>query len=169
MNKKTTAIALITILLTLIATEISFGFASANEGYEGNYGAASTLYGSKWQQRTWDINYLEWALGDIYDQFAAQGNYEIVDWYYEENYQVWVPIYEWVADYGQLLSYDQNWYWSTMTSKIQNAENDAYHSTAEIFYYGHMGMQLIPGTSTYRYAFHEGGEQTSTEPNKIWD
>jgi hypothetical protein len=167
--RKMITIAATALVLALITAEVSFGIAYANEGYEYDYGAASTLYGSKWQQRTWDITYLQYALGDIYDQFAAQGNYEVVDWYWDENYQVWFPIYEWVADYGQLLSYDQNWYWSTMTYKIQNAENDAYHSTAEVFYYGHMGMQLIPGTSTYRFAFHESGEQTGSEPSKIWD
>jgi hypothetical protein len=124
--RKMITIAATALVLALITAEVSFGIAYANEGYEYDYGAASTLYGSKWQQRTWDITYLQYALGDIYDQFAAQGNYEVVDWYWDENYQVWFPIYEWVADYGQLLSYDQNWYWSTMTYKIQNAENDAY-------------------------------------------
>lgn len=169
MKKKATAITAIIILLTLVVAEFSFGTASANEGYEYAYGAASTLYASKWQQRTWDINYLGWALAEIYDQFEDQGSYEIVGWYWFEAYQIWVPVYAWVPVYGQLLSYDHNWYWSTMTYKIQNAENDAYHSTAEVFYYGHMGMQLIPGTGTYRYAFHQSGEQTGAEPSNIWD
>lgn len=44
-----------------------------------------------------------------------------------------------------------------------------YHSSAQVFYYGHMGMEQIPGTNYWHYAFHAAGEQTASEPGLIWD
>ncbi len=51
----------------------------------------------------------------------------------------------------------------------KTSENDQYHNWAAVFYYGHMGMEQIPGTPYYHYAFHEAGEQTAPEPSLIWD
>ncbi|MGB9914244.1 MAG: hypothetical protein ACPLOC_01690 [Candidatus Bathyarchaeales archaeon] len=118
----------------------------ADTGYDWNYGSASQLYASKWQQRNEDIDQINYALPQIYNLFAQEA-----------------------AVYGHLFEFRTNWGWDVMRGLIQDSENDQYHDWATVFYYGHMGMAQIQGTPYYHYAFHEAGEQTAPEPSLIWD
>jgi hypothetical protein len=170
MKRKTTAaIAAVLLLLSFVITQFSVALVKADTGYDWNYGAASQLYASKWQQRNQDIDQINYAFPQIYNLFAQEGSSQITGWYWFEEYQVWIPIYEWVATYGHLFEFRTNWWWNVMRGLIQDSENDQYHDWATVFYYGHMGIAPIEGTNYYHYAFHEAGEQTGPEPGKIWD
>ncbi|MCX8153910.1 MAG: hypothetical protein N3E52_05710 [Candidatus Bathyarchaeota archaeon] len=144
--KTITAIAAVLLLFSLVTAHFSIALVRADTGYDWNYGAASQLYASKWQQRNEDIDQINYALPQIYNLFAQEA-----------------------AAYGHLFEFRTNWGWNVMRGLIQDSENDQYHDWATVFYYGHMGMTQIPGTPYYHYAFHEAGEQTAPEPSLIWD
>lgn len=124
MKLKATAFAAICLLMSLTIAEFSIGIAQADQGHDWNYGASSTLYASKWQQRDFDITMLNYALPEIYNIFEDQGSYQQTGWYWDETYQTWFPIYEWVADYGELYEFRTNWWWELMRGIIQDSEND---------------------------------------------
>jgi len=147
MKRIATVIFAALLLLASLSTTLTV------QAYDWNYGAASMLYGSQWQQRNEDISNLTYALGAIEDLF-----YDEID--------------NSVHVYGHLWEWTSSWYWNygarRMKTQIQDCENDAYHNWATVFYYGHMGMEHISGPY-YHYGFHESGTQTGSEPNLIWD
>jgi hypothetical protein len=142
MKRRTaTGIAFILLLLSFASTQLLIPAVKAT-GYDYDYGAASVLYGSKWQQRDQDIDQMNYAFPQIYDLFEELMTYDY-------------------HTYGHLYEMRQNWDWSTVSSQINDFENN--HEWGEVFYYGHMGMEGI------YLGFHEAGEQTGPEPDVIWD
>jgi hypothetical protein len=68
-KKAVTGISLVLLLLSLISFQLLIPSANAVE-YDLGYGAASVLYGSRWQQTETNNNLMNYAFWEISDLFA---------------------------------------------------------------------------------------------------
>lgn len=141
-----TEIAVMLLLLSVSSMQLLIPVARAT-GYDYDYGPASVLYASEWQQRNQDIDQLDYAFPQIYDLFEELMTYDY-------------------HTYGHLYEMRQSWDWNTVSSQISDFEND--HEWGAVFYYGHMGMEEIQHPY-YHYGFHEAGQRTGPAPDVIWD
>jgi hypothetical protein len=140
-KKAVTGISLVLLLLSLISFQLLIPSANAVE-YDLGYGAASVLYGSRWQQTETNNNLMNYAFWEISDLFADLYTYD-------------------KHTYGHLFEMRDDWDWDELSSQIMHVENN--HEWGAVFYYGHRSAN-----GTHR-AFHEAGARTGPAPDLIWD
>jgi hypothetical protein len=141
MKKKAVTTIALMLLLSLTFSPLLIPSVNATQ-IDLGYGAASVLYGSKWQQTQENVNLMTDSYGDIFNLFADLYTYD-------------------KHTYGHVNEMRQDWDWNTLSSQITHIENN--HEWGAVFYYGHKN-----NTGDHR-AFHEAGDRTGSEPAVIWD
>jgi hypothetical protein len=156
MNKTRIATYFLLLLLSLCYLAIQAPKLSLVEAYDYGYGDASVIYTSQWNMTYDDNMRATWAASEIYDLFAARGEWEYGGYYWDEEYQQWLPYYLWEPVYGHVENFNGGIYEWRVHEQAQDCEQN--HPTTAVFYHGNGALENITSDiedGPWRYSIYE--------------